>query len=65
MGEETKLNVRINLTIRGSNMQTSLSILVFFFLTISVFSQLSLAHRFTVLIAECKFTTWLSCYLVS
>lgn len=64
MGEETKLNVRINLTIRGSNMQTSLSIL-FFFLTISVFSQLSLAHRFTVLIVECKFTTWLSCYLVS
>lgn len=60
MGKEAKLNVMINLTIGGSNMQTPFINFVFFFLTISVFSQLSPAYRFTVLIAECKFTIWLS-----
>lgn len=64
MGEEAKLNVRVIVTIRGSNMQI-IFINFVFFLNISVFSQLSLAHRFTVLIVECKFAIWLSCYLVS
>lgn len=64
MGEEAKLNVRINLTIGSSNMQTPFINFVFS-LTISVFSQLSLAHRFTILIVKCKFTIWLPCYLIS
>lgn len=62
MGKEAKLNVMINLTIGGSNMQTPFINFVFF-LTISVFSQLSPAYRFTVLMVECKFTIWLSCHV--